>query len=77
VGDLPPTRAVLARVAPDSLVPVGDAAATGKVLRGALELPTEARAEVASVLRDWAVREADHDANMRRMEELYRKLLDR
>ena len=77
VGDLPPTRAVLAEVAPESLVPVGDAPATRSAVLRALDLTPEARARLASVLRDWAVREADYDANMRRMEEQYRQLVDR
>jgi L-malate glycosyltransferase len=77
VGDLPPTRAVLSEVAPESLVPVGDAAATANALLRALDLPPQTRAGIASVLRDWAVREADYDANMRRMEERYRELVHR
>ena len=77
VGDLPPTRAVLAELAPESLVPVGDAAATAEALLRTLDLPPEARAGIASALRDWAVREADYDANMRRMEDRYRELVDR
>ena len=77
VGDLPPTRAVLAGIAPDALVAVGDTAATRDAILRALELPDQDRARVASVLRDWAVREADYDANMRRMEERYRELIGR
>ena len=32
---------------------------------------------IASTLREWAVREADYETNMRRMEALYRRLVDR
>ena len=77
VGDLPPTRAVLAGIAPEALVPVGDVAATRDAILRALALSDEARAAVASVLRESAVREADYDANMRRMEERYRELIGR
>jgi glycosyltransferase involved in cell wall biosynthesis len=77
VGDLPPTRAVLAELAPESLVPIGDADATALALRRALEAGPEERARIASVLRGWVVREADYETNMARMETLYRELIGR
>ncbi len=77
VGDLPPTRAVLGELAPESLVPIGDVQATAQALRRALEAGPDERARVASVLREWAVREADYETNMARMETLYRGLIGR
>ena len=77
VGDLPPTRAVLGPVLPEALVPIGDASATGAALRDALQLPETGRARIASALRAWAVREADYATNMRRVENLYRELIER
>jgi glycosyltransferase involved in cell wall biosynthesis len=77
VGDLPPTRAVLESLVPDSLVPIGDVEATAAALRATLEAEPEKRARTAASLRAWAVREADYEANMARMEALYRDLLGR
>lgn len=77
VGDLPPTRAVLDPLLPEALVPIGDVAATSARLRQTLSLDAAARERVASILRGWAVREADYATNMRRMERLYRELLGR
>ena len=77
VGDLPPTRAVLDPLLPEALVPIGDVAATANGLRRALDLDASGRERIASTLRDWAVREADYETNMRRMEALYRRLVDR
>jgi L-malate glycosyltransferase len=77
VGDLPPTRAVLGELLPESLVPVGDVDATAQALRRALEATPEERAGIASVLRGWAVREVDYETNMARMETLYRDLISR
>jgi glycosyltransferase involved in cell wall biosynthesis len=75
VGDLPPTRAVLDPLLPEALVPVGDIEATAARLRRTLSLDVAARERVASILRGWAVREADYATNMRRMERLYRGLV--
>ena len=77
VGDLPATRAVLGPLLPEALVPIGDVEATAASLRDALGLDDGRRERVASVLRDWAVREADYETNMRRMETLYRELARR
>ncbi len=77
VGDLPPTRAVFDPLLPEALVPIGDVAATANGLRGALALNASGRERIASTLRDWAMREADYGTNMRRMEALYRRLVDR
>ena len=77
VGDLPPTRAVLAAIAPDALVEVGDVAGTALALRRALALAPEERRALAERLRAWVVREADYDANMREMERHYRRLIGR
>jgi L-malate glycosyltransferase len=75
VGDLPPTRAVLAGIAPESLVPIGDSEATAIAMRRALRMSDDDRARTASALREWAVREADYETNMARMETLYRELI--
>ena len=77
VGDLPPTRAVLGGIAPESLVPIGDAEATAIALRRALQLSPSDRARITSVVRGWALREADYETNMARMEMLYRELIGR
>ena len=74
-GDLPPTRAVLQDISPESLVPIGDVEATAIALRRALDASTEDRERTASALRGWAMREADYEANMARMERLYRELI--
>jgi glycosyltransferase involved in cell wall biosynthesis len=76
VGDLPPTRAVLAEVSPQSLVPIGDVEATAIALRRALEASPDDRERTAVAMRAWAVREADYEANMSRMETLYRGLIE-
>ncbi|HET9416134.1 MAG TPA: glycosyltransferase [Candidatus Limnocylindria bacterium] len=77
VGDLPPTRSVLGVLVPESLVPIGDADATAQALRRSLDAGSDERGRIASVLRDWAVREADYETNMARMETLYRELIGR
>jgi glycosyltransferase involved in cell wall biosynthesis len=76
VGDLPPTRAVLADIAPEALVPVGNVEATAIALRHALQASVEDRERTAAAMRAWALREADYEANMSRMETLYRGLID-
>jgi D-inositol-3-phosphate glycosyltransferase len=77
VGDLPPTRAVMAPLLPEALVPIGDVEATAARLRHALGLDPVERDRIASIVRGWAVREADYITNMRRMETLYRGLVGR
>ena len=77
VGDLPPTRAVLQPIAPEALVEVGGVESTAAALRRALRLSDEERTALARRLREWAVREADYDANMREMERHYRRLIER
>ena len=76
VGDLPPTRAVLGDVAPEALVPIGDVEATVIALRRTLQASAEQRERTGAALRAWAVREADYEANMGRMENLYRELIE-
>jgi len=76
-GDLPPVRAVLQDLAPDSLVPTLDAEAMAAALRAALELPEVDRRQRAAALRERAVTTADYETNMLRMEELYRGLVAR
>lgn len=76
VGDLPPTRAVLARVSPAALVPIGDVEATAIALRRALQAGPDDRERIGAAMRAWAVREADYKANMSRMETLYRGLIE-
>jgi glycosyltransferase involved in cell wall biosynthesis len=75
VGDLPPTRAVLADVSPESLARIGDVEATAIALRRAVEASGDDRARTSAAMRAWALREADYEANMSRMETLYRELL--
>ena len=72
--DLPPIRPVLGPIAPDLLVPVGDRDALATALRVALEMEPARRVGLASALRDYAVRVADYEANMQRMEMHYRRL---
>ncbi len=72
--DLPPIRPVLGPIAPDLLVPVGDRDALATALQVALEMEPARRVGLASALRDYAVRVADYDANMQRMETHYRRL---
>jgi glycosyltransferase involved in cell wall biosynthesis len=72
--DLPPIRPVLGPIAPDLLVPVGDRDALATAMRIALEMEPARRAGLASALRDYAVRVADYEANMQRMETHYRRL---
>lgn len=76
-GDLPPIRAVLEPLAPETLVPIGDPAALAAAITRTLDLNPPARDALASVLREHVVRTADYEANMSRMEELYRRLVDR
>ncbi len=72
--DLLPIRPVLGPIAPELLVPVGDAAATAAALRTALAMEPGRRAELSAALREYAVREADYATNMARMETHYLRL---
>ena len=76
-GDLPPIRTVLAELAPEALVPIGDVKALSIAIVRMLELQPGARDALGSALREHVVRTADYEANMSRMEELYRRLADR
>jgi glycosyltransferase involved in cell wall biosynthesis len=75
-GDLPPIRAVLAET-PTSIVPTQDAEALLVALRRMLEMSPEQRRRLGATLRELAVRTADYETNMLRMEELYRELAAR
>ena len=77
VSDLPPARAVLGPIAPQALVPVGDVTALASALRSFLAMPPVERARLGAVLRAWVLDHGDYDANMARMEALYRRLADR
>ena len=77
VGDLPGIRAVLEGVIPTAIVPTHDAEALAAALRRTLELPAAERARLGASLRELAVRTADYEANMLRMEAYYRELAAR
>jgi glycosyltransferase involved in cell wall biosynthesis len=72
-SDLPPARSVLEPIAPASLVPVGDAASLAAALRRALALSGDDRQRLGDALRRHVVQTADYEANMARMEGLYRQ----
>jgi L-malate glycosyltransferase len=76
-GDIPPVRAVLGEIAPQLLVPVGDADALGAALRRALAMSPADRRSLGAALRRYAVSVADYETNMLRMEALYRELAAR
>jgi glycosyltransferase involved in cell wall biosynthesis len=77
VGDLPPLRALLSGVAPQLVVPDGDATLLADRVRALLELPEAERQRLAASLRQHTVEHYDRDANMTRMEALYLRLADR
>jgi len=77
VGDLPGIRAVLEGAIPTAIVPTRDAEALAAALRQTLEMPPDERARLGATLRDLAVRTADYEANMLRMEGFYRELAAR
>jgi glycosyltransferase involved in cell wall biosynthesis len=77
VGDLPGIRAVLEGVIPTAIVPTRDAEALAAALRRTLEMPADERARLGASLRELAVRTADYEANMLRMEDFYRELAAR
>lgn len=76
-SDLPPARAVLEPIAPGSVVPVGDPTALASALRRALALTEDERRSLGERLRRYVLQAADYDANMARMEGLYRRLAHR
>jgi glycosyltransferase involved in cell wall biosynthesis len=74
VSDLPGLRELLDPVAPDLIVPVGDAARLAGALESVLALGPAERSTVAASLRDRAVEVGDREVNMLRMEALYAEL---
>jgi L-malate glycosyltransferase len=77
VGDLPGIRAVLEGAIPSAIVATRDAEALAAALRRTLEMPPDERARLGAALRDLAVRTADYESNMLRMETYYRELAAR
>jgi glycosyltransferase involved in cell wall biosynthesis len=76
-GDLPPVRAVLEGRVPVSIVPTLDADAMAIALRRMLMMSPDERRRLGATLRKLAVETADYEANMLRMEGLYRELAAR
>jgi glycosyltransferase involved in cell wall biosynthesis len=76
-SDLPPARAVLEPIVPGSVVPVGDAPSLAAALRRVLALSADDRRHQGEALRRHVVQVADYEANMARMEGLYRRLAGR
>jgi glycosyltransferase involved in cell wall biosynthesis len=76
-SDLPPARAVLEPIVPGSVVPVGDAPSLAAALRRVLALAADDRRHLGEALRRHVVQVADYEANMARMEGLYRRLAGR
>jgi glycosyltransferase involved in cell wall biosynthesis len=76
-SDLPGVRELLGPVMPHLLVPAGDPGSLAAAVQVVLELGTAERAELSEALRGRVVAEADHEANMLRMESLYRELAAR
>lgn len=73
-GDLPPVRAELGTLTPEYLVPIGDVAQLQERLQAILALGAPARADLGARLRRYVLDHADYEANMARMETIYRKL---
>ena len=76
-SDLPAVTPVLLDIDPGTealLAPVGDVAATAKAIERALAMDPDARREMGDRLRAHVVQTADYEANMARMEHLYRQL---
>lgn len=61
----------------DLLVPVDDVEATANALSRALSMDAARRADAGRASRQVAVERADHDASMRRMEDIYRRVAAR
>jgi glycosyltransferase involved in cell wall biosynthesis len=76
-SDLPPARAVLEPIARGSVVPVGDAPSLAAVLRRVMAMSAGDRRRLGDALRGHVVQVADYEANMARMEGLYRRLAGR
>jgi glycosyltransferase involved in cell wall biosynthesis len=76
-SNLAPVRTVLGDLAPELIVPVGDAAALRTAVQSVLALAEPARRQLGERLRAYVVREADYDGNMALMESLYRQLAER
>jgi glycosyltransferase involved in cell wall biosynthesis len=76
-GDLPPVRAVLEGLVPASIVPTKDAEAMATAMRRMLTMSPEERRRLGAALREMVVETADYEANMLRMEGLYRELATR
>jgi L-malate glycosyltransferase len=76
-GDLPPIRAVLEGPVPVSIVATQDADAMAIALRRMLMMSPDERRRLGATLRKLAVETADYEANMLRMEGLYRELAAR
>lgn len=72
-GDLPAVRAGLEDVVPDWIVPTRSVDAVTAALRRAIAMEPSERARIGEALRQRAL-ESDHEANMLRMETLYRNL---
>jgi glycosyltransferase involved in cell wall biosynthesis len=75
--DLPPAHAVLEPIDPASLVPVGEVGGLATAMRRTLALSDIERRQLGEALRRHVVRAADYEANMSRMEALYRRLVRR
>ncbi len=74
-GDLPPVRALLGQIAPNSLVVGDDPAAVAAALNHALSLTDAQHKALSSAMREHVVRTADYETNMARMEQIYRELV--
>lgn len=70
--DLPSIREWLAEIAPDGLVPVGDATATAVAIRAALDRSPEERDERARRVRALVIEHGDRELALTAMEELHR-----
>jgi glycosyltransferase involved in cell wall biosynthesis len=75
-GDLPTVRAGLEDVVPEWIVPTRSPDAVAAALRRAIAMAPSEREQLGAALRRRAL-ESDHEANMLRMETLYRGLVDR
>jgi glycosyltransferase involved in cell wall biosynthesis len=74
VSDLPGLRELIAPVAPDLIVPLGDPMLLAAALNRLLGLTPAKRATLAGALRRRIVEVADQRVNMLRMEALYARL---
>jgi glycosyltransferase involved in cell wall biosynthesis len=74
VSDLPPARSALGSLAPELIVPVGDASALAAAITRVVDLSDEGRQSLGQALRNHVVHTSDYETNMARMEELYWRL---